>query len=243
MKSLKERIKHLRKCFLFIFQENKWRDFDQYGWVASSANLKKPLVVANPKGVFLYPYSRLQANATILNYTGKFVLKTYAVCSNNLTVVTGNHTPTVGIPQFFLGITHLNDKETDIIVEEGAWIGANVSLIAGAKIGRGAVIGACSMVNKEIPPYAVAVGIPARIIASAFSKQQIIEHEKAVFKPEDRLSEETLDLLFEQYYKGLKSIGVSDARNCSESHLSKINETLSAFPYCSSLNDVSLDDR
>ena len=242
MKSLKERIRFLRQCFLSVVQENEWRDLKQYGCIAASANLKKPLVVANPKGFFMYPFSRIQANATILNYTGRFIIKTYAVCSNNLTVVTGNHTPTVGIPQFFLGITHLNDKETDVIIEEGAWIGANVTLISGAKIGRGAVIGACSMVNKEIPPYAVAVGIPARIIASTFSKQQIIEHEKAVFKPEDRLPEKTLDLLFEQYYKGLNSIGTSDARSCPESLLSKINETLSAYPYCSSLNNVSLDD-
>ena len=98
------------------------------------------------------------------------------------------------------------------------------------------------MVNKEIPPYAVAVGTPARIIASTFSKQQIIEHEKAVFKPEDRMSEEALDLLFEQYFNGLNSIGTSDAPGCTESLLSKIKETLSTYPYCSSSFDVSIDD-
>lgn len=239
MRSLKERIKYLRQCFLSVIQENEWRDMQQYGYIAASANLKKPLVVANPKGVFMYPFSRIQANATILNYSGRFVLKTYAVCSNNLVVVTGNHTPTVGIPQFFLGITHLNDKEVDVIVEEGAWIGVNVTLIAGAKIGRGAVIGACSMVNKEIPPYAVAVGSPARIIASTFSKQQIIDHEKAVFKPEDRLSEETLDFLFDHYFNGLKSIG-TDTRECQEDILSMINETLSTYPYRFSPSDASI---
>lgn len=239
MRSLKERIRYLRQCFLSVIQENEWRNMKQYGYIAASANLKKPLVVANPKGVFMYPFSRIQANATILNYSGRFVLKTYAVCSNNLVVVTGNHTPTVGIPQFFLGITHLNDKEVDVIVEEGAWIGVNVTLIAGAKIGRGAVIGACSMVNKEIPPYAVAVGSPARIIASTFSKQQIIEHEKAVFKPEDRLSEETLDFLFEHYFNGLKSIG-TDTRECKEDLLTMINETLSTYPYRFSPFDASI---
>ena len=119
MKSLKKRIKYLRQCFLSVIQENEWRDMKQYGNIAASEYLKKPLVVANPKGVFMYPFSRIQANATILNYSGRFIIKTYSVCSNNLMVVTGNHTPTVGIPQFFLGITHLNDKETDVIIEEG----------------------------------------------------------------------------------------------------------------------------
>ena len=95
------------------------------------------------------------------------------------------------------------------------------------------------MVNKEIPPYAVAVGSPARIIASTFSKQQIIEHEKAVFKPEDRLSEETLDFLFEHYFNGLKSIG-TDARECKEDLLTMINETLSTFPYRFSPFDASI---
>ena len=47
---------------------------------------------------------------------------------------------------------------------EGAWLGAGVSVMAGVTIGRYAVVGAASVVTKDIPDYAVAVGNPARVI-------------------------------------------------------------------------------
>jgi acetyltransferase-like isoleucine patch superfamily enzyme len=51
-----------------------------------------------------------------------------------------------------------------VVVEDKAWIGFNVSILKGVTIGEGAVVGACSVVTKDIPPYAVAVGNPARVV-------------------------------------------------------------------------------
>lgn len=53
-----------------------------------------------------------------------------------------------------------------VVVEDKAWIGFNVSILKGVTIGEGAVIGACSVVTHDIPPYAVAVGNPARVVRS-----------------------------------------------------------------------------
>jgi acetyltransferase-like isoleucine patch superfamily enzyme len=52
----------------------------------------------------------------------------------------------------------------DIIVEDGAWIGTRVTILSGVRIGRGAVVGAGSVVTKDVPNDAVAVGNPARVI-------------------------------------------------------------------------------
>lgn len=231
MGKLKDKILLLKRCISFVIQENKWQDRGKYGMLSASATFRKPLLIADPKGVFLFPYSRLQSHAKILNYTGRFIVKSYAACGDNLLVVTGNHVPTVGVPQFFLGTFHINDKETDIVVEECAWVGANVTLLSGARIGRGALIGGCSMVNKEIPPYAVAVGSPARIIASVFTKEQIIEHEKLVFRPEDRLAENEIDELFEKHFKGMKSIGTSEIKEEDRKDFEKIQTILRKYPY------------
>ena len=69
-----------------------------------------------------------------------FVLKKYSVLAYGCTIVTGNHTPTVGIPLSRLVHSHINDVEKDIIVEEDVWCGANVTMLSGAHIGRGAVL-------------------------------------------------------------------------------------------------------
>lgn len=52
----------------------------------------------------------------------------------------------------------------DIIIKDFAWIGTGVIVVSGGKVGEGAVIGAGSLVNTEIPDFAIAVGNPARVI-------------------------------------------------------------------------------
>jgi virginiamycin A acetyltransferase len=56
------------------------------------------------------------------------------------------------------------------------WIGDNAIILPSAhKIGDGAVVGAGAMVNKDVPPYAVVVGNPARVVRFRFSKEKIAE--------------------------------------------------------------------
>ncbi|MEG1311858.1 MAG: CatB-related O-acetyltransferase [Romboutsia sp.] len=50
------------------------------------------------------------------------------------------------------------------IIEDNVWIGANCVIMNGVTIGEGSVIGANSVVTKDIPPYSVAVGMPAKVL-------------------------------------------------------------------------------
>lgn len=57
------------------------------------------------------------------------------------------------------------DKEVDFpIIEDGVWIGANVVVLRGVRIGEGAIIGAGAVVNKDIPPFEIWGGVPAKFI-------------------------------------------------------------------------------
>ena len=51
-----------------------------------------------------------------------------------------------------------------IIIEDDAWLGVGVRVLEGVTIGRGAIVGAGAVVTQDIPPYAIAVGVPARVI-------------------------------------------------------------------------------
>jgi virginiamycin A acetyltransferase len=64
-------------------------------------------------------------------------------------------------------------SKTGIVIGNDVWIGAQCTIVSGATIGNGAVIGANSVVTGSVPPYAVVVGSPARIIRYRFSESII----------------------------------------------------------------------
>jgi acetyltransferase-like isoleucine patch superfamily enzyme len=55
-------------------------------------------------------------------------------------------------------------KTKPVIVEDDVWLGTNVVLLPGVTIGRGSIIGAGSVVTRDIPPFVIAKGIPARVV-------------------------------------------------------------------------------
>lgn len=65
------------------------------------------------------------------------------------------------------------EERKSIFIGNDVFIGANVTVLDGVTIGDGAVIGAGAVVSKDIPPYAVAVGCPIRIIKYRFGNEQI----------------------------------------------------------------------
>lgn len=73
----------------------------------------------------------------------------------------------------FLGYENEAWSKGPIIIEDDVWIGMDVSIMSGVKIGKGAVVAARSVVTKDIPPYAIVAGNPARIIKYRFEKEMI----------------------------------------------------------------------
>jgi acetyltransferase-like isoleucine patch superfamily enzyme len=51
-----------------------------------------------------------------------------------------------------------------ITIEDDVWLGSNAVVVDGVRIGKGSVVGAGAVVNKDLPPYSVAVGVPARVV-------------------------------------------------------------------------------
>lgn len=64
---------------------------------------------------------------------------------------------------------HLKNNEFDVIIENDVWIGDDCLIMRGVHMGQGATIGANSVVTKDVPPYAIVAGSPARVIRYRFS--------------------------------------------------------------------------
>ena len=203
--------------FTTFFRNTNSKNYAKCG---KNTDLYGPLNL-DPQFVELEEYVRLQPNIRMISHGGKLIVKKYSALGAGTVIIPGSHIPTVGLPQF-LSQTHINDVATDIIVGEDCWIGSGSYLLSHAKIGRGCVVAAGSIVTKEIPPYAVVAGSPAKIIASRFSISQIIKHETILYPPEERINKETLEELFDLYFKDKRFLGTEDI---SEIDLERLKKT------------------
>lgn len=85
-----------------------------------------------------------------------------------------------GVPIIFSGRPVLPAT----VVEDDAWIGYGATVMAGVKVGRGAVVAAGAVVVKDVPAYEIWGGVPAKKIGIRFSNPQtILEHDLMLDKP------------------------------------------------------------
>jgi acetyltransferase-like isoleucine patch superfamily enzyme len=61
----------------------------------------------------------------------------------------------------------------DVVIGNDVWIGFGATILSGVTIGDGAAIGACSLVIREVPPYAIVAGNPARVVRHRFDEETI----------------------------------------------------------------------
>ena len=132
-------------------------------------------------------------------------MKKGAGSAEGLSVHTGNHMRVPG--KFYRDITNADKKasgkvlDKDVIVEEDVWLGCNVTILSGVTIGRGSTVAAGAVVNKDIPPYCIAGGIPARPIKFYWTIDEILEHEKVLYPSDQRYERKALEEIFAKYCK------------------------------------------
>jgi acetyltransferase-like isoleucine patch superfamily enzyme len=198
----------------------------RYGMRHAHSDIGYQSIVTTPENVYLEDFTRIQNHLNFISYKGKFTVKKYAAIGAGCTIIPGDHVPTVGVPQYLAGRLHINDVDGEIIVGEDAWVGAGTILLSHCKIGRGAVVAAGAVVSKHVPPYAVVAGIPAKIIATRFSIEQILEHEALLYPPEERISRDKLEKLFDENYQGKRSIGKSEMTDVDKIKLKAAKEEM-----------------
>lgn len=95
----------------------------------------------------------------------------------------------------------------DIIIKDDVWIGLNSIILSGVTIGQGAVVAAGSVVTKDVPPYAIVGGNPAKVIKYRFEPEVI---EKLLKFDYSKLTEEKVKSLGEKLYTKITKENVDE---------------------------------
>jgi acetyltransferase-like isoleucine patch superfamily enzyme len=114
---------------------------------------------------FLNPNEKLQI--------GNFV----SIAADVLFILGGNHqTTAISTYPLYSKLIKLSPEQDaltkgPIVIEDEVWIGTRAIILSGVKIGKGAIIAAGSVITKDVPPYAIVGGNPAKIIKYRFSEE------------------------------------------------------------------------
>ena len=157
----------LRNIFFVLF----YRAFkvDKTTYLRAFSSIDSKLVMG--KYGYIGPSALIPPNVSIGNY----------VMIGPHFMITGNdhNFNKPACPVIFSGRPQLSHTT----ISDDVWIGACVILKHGVNVSRGAIIGAGSIVTKDVPPYAIVVGVPAKIIKYRFSLQEQKIHDKFLNKP------------------------------------------------------------
>ena len=183
----------------------------KFGYCGCNSIVEYPVTIDSPQNIYLSENAKIRVGTAIINSPNEKVhIGKYTVIAPFCMLVTNNHRSTVTIPQCLLGASHINDKSSDLHIGEDVWCGGRAVILSGAHLGRGCVVGANSVVNKPVPPYAVVAGSPAKIIMVKFTIDQIIEHEEKLYPPHERLARSYLEQLFNEHFVGKRVFGTSE---------------------------------
>ena len=99
------------------------------------------------------------------------------------TIITGDHRIDI-LGKYITDVTveekfvdGVNVYDQPVVIEDGVWCGANVTILKGVTIGRGSVVAAGAVVTKSFPPYSIIGGIPAKLIKMRFTEEEIKKNE------------------------------------------------------------------
>lgn len=175
---LKIKIKNINGVKIKSYNISSDIELDEYVQIPKNVRIMNNVKIG--KATYLSPNTVIESNVKIGKYCS-IAPNVYIAPGEHYTNYITTH-PIIYNPYWrkIMGIKEepgfLNEigKQNSITdIGNDVWIGLNVIIMRGIKIGDGAVIGAGSIVTKDVPPYAIVGGCPARIIRYRFDKKEI----------------------------------------------------------------------
>lgn len=142
----------------------------------------------DPDGTYTYAsiyvgdHVNLGTGPVMLATRAQIRIGSHVVFGPSVTIRGGNHRFDV-VGRYIDTITDAEKRPEDdlgVVIEDDVWVGGNATILHGVRIGRGSVVGAATVVTKDVPPYSVVVGNPGRVVRARFAPDQIEMHEVAL---------------------------------------------------------------
>jgi len=102
----------------------------------------------------------------------------------NVTIVTGNHSYVLNGKYMFDNHDKQAGDDLPVTIGDDVWVGANSTILKGVRVGDGAIIAAGAVVTKDVLPYSIVGGVPAKVIGSRGSLYEIEAHKEQLHKAE-----------------------------------------------------------
>lgn len=182
----------------------KLRNSHNHTWLVNSIQSEK-IVVGNAT------YGPIDA---VFSSSGneKLIIGNFCSIASGVKFIVSSEHPYKGLSTYpfkvyYLGYELEAGSKGSIVVKDDVWIATNAIILSGVTIGQGAVIGAGAVVTKDVPPYAIVGGNPAKVIKYRFEPEII---EKLLNFDFSKLSEEQIKTLGTKLYTEINKDNVDN---------------------------------
>lgn len=150
---------HLHKIPEFFLKKS-------LGKCGKKCHISKGCKIAGIKNVFVGDDVSFNYNVLIFTTRAKVIIGNHVMFGPGVVIITGSHRiDLLDKPMSLIkDEDKLPDNDQDVIFEGDNWVASNAIVLKGVTVGRGSVIAAGSVVTKDVPPYSVVAGVPARVI-------------------------------------------------------------------------------
>lgn len=198
----------LNRLVNFILKRRKLRKFHQEWKMRNKQNYVEPIkeIDINRVKIGRFSYGALDLTAYNKRSNSILVIGNYVSISSGVKFFLDeqhqfNTFTTFPLKSVFLNNSYPEDavSKGSIIIEDEVWIGAESIILSGVRIGKGAIIATGSIVTKDVEPYSVVGGVPAKIIKNRFNAEiveKLMQISLIEIPAEDIL--ENLDLFYEK---------------------------------------------
>lgn len=203
-------LKYLKKILRYFISEEMEYAYNltefKLKWRKNKHNKTVPRNIFNADIVSVGKFSYGGLYILSFGNKNKLHIGNFVSIADNVTFILQLEHYTNHISTFPFKVKCLDSKESeafakgDIIVDDDVWIGYGATILSGVHIGQGAVIAAGAVVVKDVPPYAIVGGVPAKIIKYRFDEKII---EKLIKIDFSKLTEENVREHINELYQNV----------------------------------------